>query len=196
MTEVFRGRLDGLNMNEARRYFGVRGAAAGAETESLIAACAAEVLAVQDLRCCLDVFPVNIEGNCVDLGFTRANSRSLSKTLCGCNRAVVFACTAGVGIDRLLAKYSRISPSKAAAVQAAGAALVEDWCDDICRRIEKKYKKTRPRFSCGYGDLPLEMQREIFSALSVTANIGVTLSDDCFMTPTKSVTAIVGVEGE
>ena len=50
----------------------------------------------------------------------------------------------------------------------------------------------RPRFSPGYGDLPLALQREVFAALDCPRRIGLTLSDSLLMSPTKSVTALIG----
>lgn len=79
-------------------------------------------------------------------------------------------------------------------MQALGAALVEGWCDKIQEMCVREYGANKNRFSCGYGDLPLTLQRDIFAALSVTKHIGITLSDNCFMTPTKSVTAIIGIK--
>ena len=51
----------------------------------------------------------------------------------------------------------------------------------------------KPRFSAGYGDLPLATQKDIFSALGLDKNLGVLLGDGLLMTPTKSVTAFVGL---
>ena len=50
----------------------------------------------------------------------------------------------------------------------------------------------KPRFSPGYGDLSLEVQKEIFSLLDCPRKIGVSLGDSLLMTPSKSVTAIIG----
>lgn len=52
---------------------------------------------------------------------------------------------------------------------------------------------TRPRFSPGYGDLPLALQRDIFHALDCARKIGLTLNDSLMMSPAKSVTAIIGI---
>lgn len=194
MIKVGRGRLDSFDGQEALRYLGYckRDIPADAVRE-LMDGCGREVLKVQDLRVVYSVFPLAADGDSLDLGFAKVKSHSLALNLAGCKKFVLFACTAGAGIDRLLAKYNRVSPSNAAAVQAIGAALVEAWCEEICTRLKREYGACKPRFSCGYGDLPLTLQRDIFATLSVTKNIGITLSDDCFMTPTKSVTAIVGI---
>jgi 5-methyltetrahydrofolate--homocysteine methyltransferase len=52
----------------------------------------------------------------------------------------------------------------------------------------------RPRFSAGYGDLPLEYQKKIFDLLDPHTQIGLTLNDSYLMSPSKSVTALIGVE--
>ena len=195
MIEILRGNLTEIDEREALRYLGYgRQNIPETEVKNLLADCKKEVLEVQDLRACYSVFDISVDGDNLDLGFVKVKSHSLSINLSGCDKAVVFACTAGVGIDRLIARYSRISPARAAVVQALGAALVEGWCEEICGKIKERFGETKPRFSCGYGDLPLTLQHDIFAALSVTKHTGITLSDDCFMTPTKSVTAIVGIK--
>ena len=99
--------------------------------------------------------------------------------------------------DRLIARYGITAPAKAVLLQALGSERIEAFCDELCRDISKLEGKVgntiRPRYSPGYGDLPLEIQREVFSALDCTKNIGISLSDSLFMTPTKSVTAIIGI---
>lgn len=51
----------------------------------------------------------------------------------------------------------------------------------------------RPRFSPGYGDFPLECQQGIAAALELSKRIGVMLTDRLMMTPSKSVTAVMGL---
>ena len=51
----------------------------------------------------------------------------------------------------------------------------------------------RQRFSPGYGDLPLQNQRAFFDALQCHKEIGLYLNESLLMSPTKSVTAIVGL---
>ena len=115
----------------------------------------------------------------------------------GCKRAVVFAATVGIGLDRLIAKYGRLSPSKALMLQAIGAERIEALCDAFCAELAAKLDcKLRPRFSPGYGDFPITAQKELFAVLDCTRQIGVTLNDSLLMSPTKSVTAIVGIIDE
>ena len=87
--------------------------------------------------------------------------------------------------------------SRALIYQAAAAAMTETWCGMINERIRKEAEieglYTRPRFSPGYGDLPLTLQRDISRILNMPKEIGVSLTDTLLMTPSKSVTALIGV---
>ena len=51
----------------------------------------------------------------------------------------------------------------------------------------------RDRFSPGYGDLSLALQKDIFAVLDCPRKIGITLNESLLMSPSKSVTAIIGV---
>lgn len=121
-------------------------------------------------------------------------SEQLAKNLHGCSKVLLLAATAGVGIDRLIGKYGRIAPSKALMFQAIGAELVEAVCDAFSKDYEAEHNCIlRPRFSPGYGDLPLESQKDIFVVLECAKRIGLTLNDSLLMSPSKSVTAFAGI---
>ena len=130
---------------------------------------------------------------CFDFG--EIKSAALCKNLEGCKEAYVFAATAGIGVDRLLLKYKHLDAAKAMVISAAGSSLVECWCDVINEKIADG-KKTRPRFSPGYGGVELCHQREIIDFLDAEKRLGITLTDTFFMTPVKSVTAFIGVVEE
>jgi hypothetical protein len=196
MSTVINGKVDYIDRKETLRYLGYSSKITSLDgLEDVLDECEKQVLEAQKLTACYDIYSI-VRGECLDLGFAKVESKALSKNLEGCDRIILFAATAGAGIDRLIAKYNRLSPARAIIVQAMGAAIIEQWCDIICKNFQMEYGANKSRFSCGYGDLPLTLQRDIFAALNVTKNLGITLSDNCFMTPTKSVTAIVGVHGK
>ena len=184
-----------ISEREALRYMGAR--EASDEVLSLLRDAIAEAGDCFSGRVCATECGVRIDGDTVDFGFASVESRDLAKALRGCDRALIFAATVGVEIDRLIAKHSRLSPARALALQALGAERIEAVCDAFCRSRADEYAKTsrtlRPRFSAGYGDLPLVFQREIFQLLDCPRRIGLTLNDSLLMSPTKSVTAIAGV---
>ncbi len=125
-------------------------------------------------------------------------SKSLQARLQGRDEVVLFAATVGLGVDRLMEKYGKISPVKALFFQAIGAERIENLCESFCQDLQEEYakrgKKVGVRFSAGYGDFPLSAQKEIFALLDCPKKIGLTLNDSLLMTPTKSVTAVVGIE--
>ena len=47
-----------------------------------------------------------------------------------------------------------------------------------------------------YGDMPLSAQPVLLATLDAQRKLGITLSKSLLMTPTKSVTAVVGLFGE
>ena len=87
--------------------------------------------------------------------------------------------------------------SEAVIYQAAGAALVEEVCDQLNAEIvsaaQARGLVCRPRFSPGYGDFSLEHQRDFIRILNTPKLLGVCLLDSLLMTPSKSVTAVVGL---
>lgn len=195
MITLISSKLSGVDRGETLHYLGyLKGVEPTEEVTALFDECEALILKAQDLKVVYEVFNLKADGDALDLGFARIKSHSLAINLKGCKSLVLFAATAGAGVDRLIVKYSKIAPSKAAVLQAMGAALIESWCDEICARLKDKYNVNTARFSCGFGDCDITLQRDIFAALSVTKRLGITLSGDCFMTPTKSVTAMVGIK--
>lgn len=185
------GRID---RKETLRYLGYYGAD-GADIESELDECEKLLVPALSPKACFEEFKIS-HGDMLDLGFAKTQSKSLSLNLEGCDKIVLFAATVGAGVDRLILKYNKLSPSRALILQAMGSAAIECWCDDVNGIITQRYGATKPRFSCGYGDLPLQLQRDIFTALCVTKRLGITLSDNLFMTPAKSVTAIIGIKND
>lgn len=185
-----------VDRREALRYAGVRDS--DRMTEELLEKCIAETEGKLALRVCYRVFDLRIDGETIDLGFALVKSSALEKRLNGCEKILVFCATVGHEIDRLIAKYNLLSPSTAVMMQALGSERIEALCDAFSAKIGEETGKMgytcTARFSPGYGDLTLELQKDIFSALDCTKKIGVSLNDSLFMTPTKSVTAIIGLK--
>lgn len=177
---------------EILRYAGCK--EADNEIAVLASVCINEIKDRLTYKVCYRQFQIKTYDDICDFGTFALRSKYLAVNLKDCENVVLFAATVGVGIDRLIARYGGISPSKALIFQAIGAERIEALCDAFCADISKEYNMgTRPRFSPGYGDLPLTAQKDIFSVLSPEKNIGLTLTDSLLMSPSKSVTAIVGL---
>lgn len=180
-----------FDRTEILRYAGVRESTA--EITELMEECISLATGREAFKACFCKLPVKMCDDGVDLGFVTVNSTDLAKNLKDCDSAVIFAATVGLELDRLVARYSSASPAKALMLQAIGAERIESLCDMLCADISAEYGEVRPRFSAGYGDLPLGLQKDIFALLDCPRKIGLTLNESLLMSPTKSVTAIVGI---
>lgn len=184
-----------VNKTEILRYAGVKESTT--EIDALLEECLQETKNAFCYRVCYALFPLAFQDGKVDLDFTTVQSKSLEKNLNGCHHFIVFCATVGIEIDRLIAKYSVLSPTKALLFQALGAERIESLCDAFYQEMAAAYHNTRPRFSPGYGDLPIQLQEKIIDQLQTYKHIGVGLTQSLLMSPSKSVTAIIGIwQGE
>ncbi len=169
-----------------------------AEISSLLDECIAEVEEKLTYNVCYREFSVSCCDGDLDLEFCKVKSKALGKNLSGCKKIILFAATVGVEIDRLIARAGAVSAAKATMLQALGSERVEALCDafndKVKREAEERGYTARPRVSAGYGDIPLDMQRDIFAALDCTRKIGISLGESLWMSPSKSVTAIIGLQ--
>lgn len=129
------------------------------------------------------------------------NSQKLSAHIKECRYAILFAATIGPGADMLIRRYSGRSTVKSAILQAAGAAAIEAFADEVTEHIRTEIDtlfsqsetKFKMRFSPGYGDFSLEHQKDFFKLLQLEKNLGMSLNSALLMSPSKSITAVIGV---
>lgn len=145
-------------------------------------------------------YPLSLFGeDGIQMPYGEVHSLQLHENLKGCTEIYIFAATIGAAFDRELNRARIRSLADAALLQAAGAAAVEAVCDELNELLEKEAaaegKKLRRRFSPGYGDYALENQKGIFDILNPSKLIGLSLMDTLIMSPEKSVSAVIGVEG-
>lgn len=167
-----------VDRREVLRYAGVKEATP--EIEDLLNSCIAEAENSFSYKVCYaEVEKTSLPKEIADLS-----------RLDGYDKVVIFAATVGLEIDRLIAKYGVVSPSRALMFQALGAERIESLCNAFCNEFEG----AGPRFSPGYGSFILENQNYIFSCLNPSRHIGLTLNSSLLMSPSKSVTAIFGLK--
>ncbi|MBQ9980697.1 MAG: hypothetical protein IJP23_06530 [Oscillospiraceae bacterium] len=152
-----------------------------------------------DYKACCRMAEVVTTDDGAFIGTLFAPGRDIAKNLENCQRAVVFAATVGLDCDRQKTRAAVTSQAMALALDAAGSAAAEALCDRLCQDWKNEFKKIglflRPRFSPGYGDMPLDFQKPLLEYLDAGRCIGVTLTNGMLMTPTKTVTAIAGLGG-
>lgn len=163
--------------------------------------CIAELMRASSMKTVNRVFELRHPSTKeIMLGELRIESEKLSKHLRNCNRAILFAATLGTGADLLLRRWSVADMSKAVIMQASAAAVIEAYCDACQKELSTEAAKEglylRSRFSPGYGDFSLDYQKELLNLLDAPKRIGLTVTDSMMLTPTKSVTAVMGLTAE
>ncbi len=192
------------DLREITRYLGYYGVTPDESMMREIDQCINELEKVITPRFVYDRFGLlqkeEGDGSVLSFGGIETGSRDLARNLKGCTEVYIMAVTLGPGPDRLVRRASVGRMSRALIYQAAAAAMTEAWCDEINERIRSEAARdglyTRPRFSPGYGDLPLSVQKQISGLLNMPKEIGVSLTESLLMTPSKSVTALIGVSPE
>ena len=183
-----------VNQREILRYIGAR--ETSAELDAMIRECLIEAEGKLTYKVCYGEFDLNI-GEDITLADIVIKSDDLKKNLSGCESAFVFAATVGLGLDRLIVRYSSVLPTKALIFDGIGAERIESLCNvfngEMAEAKAREGYSLRPRFSAGYGDFSIEAQRDIFRLLDCPRRLGLTLNDSMLMSPSKSVTAIIGV---
>ena len=191
------------DFSETARYLGYQKVSVPDEqTEALIKSAAAELLEVIKPQAVYEQFDLSVEYDeeagtgMVSFADVGIPSKDLSRNLRECNKVVIFASTLGAQCDQQIRRAQIKDPVKAAVLQATGAMYIEKCVDLLNEKIriefEEQGHKVRPRFSPGYGDVSLEVQKDFFRLLPCQ-RIGLTLMDTLIMSPEKSVTAFIGI---
>lgn len=199
MVLTYEPKLQALSIrkSEIYRYLGyTKNAPVVENVEAMVEEILQKVLQNSKPAVCYKRFTLDLEKG-VDFGFVNVDSKDLATNLSGCQEAVIFAATIGLYTDMQIKREAILSPARACIYQAVGAAVIEEVCDDFNEWIRQNEAKAgnrlKPRYSPGYGDVSLDMQKDIFRELNCAKMAGITLSESLHMIPEKSVTAIIGI---
>ena len=187
-----------FDRQEALRYLGYRNTEPDTAVADSLSRCAAELQAAVQPKSVFAAFPLfHPAENTLEIAGVTIRSENLSRNLKGCEQVYLMAATLGVAADRLIARASAVRMSDAVLYQAAAAAMIEAYCDEINDTLREEAERVglycRPRFSPGYGDFRIEHQRDLSRMLDTPKKIGLTVTDSCMLVPVKSVTAVIGL---
>lgn len=176
-----------IDRKNALRYMGCKGSAPE-ELMRIVGACEEELCSVMTPRFVYKVFDDRNELSDVLSG------NDIERHLEGCNKVIILAATLGASTDALIRKYQATDVTRALVVDAEASAAAEALCDIAVSGIKASVDGSlTERYSPGYGDYPLEKQRELLGAVDAERKIGLFAGDSYMLTPSKSVTAVIGV---
>lgn len=183
-----------LDVEEALRYMG---GAKGSEGRALMEQTAQEVCRRVRPRWAYRVYTVEKgrEGVCLPEADLLLRGETARSMLAECSRAAVMVCTLGVAFDQWLHAEQARDMVRAVMIDACGSAWVEAGCEEAEKEIAERFpgQYLTDRFSPGYGDLPLRVQKRLCAAVDSQRRLGVYVTDSCLLNPQKSVTAIIGI---
>lgn len=188
--------LDSISKDEALRYMGHHGKPSES-LEKIVDECEKILLEAIRPNFVFRVFDINMSENCVEVCASSLvlKGNDICRHLEGCYGAVLMCATLGSDTDKLI-RFSEITDiSKAFVMDALASAAIED----VCRLADKEIRDQLPglyvtwRFSPGYGDFPIEIQKDFLETLNAPKRIGLCTGENNILIPRKSVTAISGI---
>ena len=189
-------KLETISKAESARYMGVRGvpdektAELLDKYEPIVRRRLRPAYVYRETPLYIEADGVHFEG--IDAVFT---GNDIKKHLNGCERAVLLAATVSAEADKLIRQTSVVGMAETLAVDCLCSSAIEQVCD----KAEQEIFSVNPakfrtwRFSAGYGDLPINLQKDLIIALNAQRRIGLTVTDNFLLIPSKSVTAIIGI---
>lgn len=180
-------KLDKLNRREAIRYLGGAGLSLNYRMDVLMDECEKEILKKVNPKF------LYIEKELPCEGILHGND--IKSHLDGCEKAVMMCATLGADIDKLIRISQITDMAKAVVLDSFASVAIEQVCQKVDELIAEKYPDyyLTFRFSPGYGDYPIELQKDFLRILDAPRKIGLAVNDSFMLVPTKSVTAVLGL---
>lgn len=189
--------IDKINIDEALRYMGYKNNIDIDNITPLLKKCEDTLLSEVNLRYCYKVFDIEKTEdfiNIIDTGLV-LKGKSIYNHLEDCSKAVLMACTLSDKVDRLISRLNIIDMSSSLITDSMASALIEQFCNEVEYKIKKDLdiKNMTWRFSPGYGDFPIDIQKNFIKTINADKQIGLTVTDSNILIPRKSVTAVIGI---
>lgn len=194
-----------LNRAEMLRFLGYNGQELEPELEARIEHVVTELEREIQPRGVMRAFEVDASGvdaagePCIRLAGTAVElrGRDIFRHLKDARACALMACTLGHESERRLRLLGSQKPLESAVFDAACSTYVEAGVNEMDARVRAEAAAVGMscnwRFSCGYGDCPLESQPKILAALNATRLLGLTCTETNLLLPSKSVTAMIGI---
>ncbi|NLY91618.1 MAG: Vitamin B12 dependent methionine synthase activation protein [Firmicutes bacterium] len=189
-----------IAQDEILRYLGYRNQNPDPATAKLIAECLSELKAVIRAGVVYQRYPLEKQGDRIGLSGTNLTiySKDLSHHLRQADQCLLLAATLGLGPDQRIATYARLDLARGIVLDACATAAIEALCAEAQNKLKAKLAKEgyalTGRYSPGYGDLAITLQKAILEVLRAYPRIGLTVNEEHILLPRKSVTAFIGLE--
>lgn len=189
----------GIDYEEVLRYLGIKEPSMNLEIQQEIEETVTQLKSGVDYKIEYKVCSISEEAGGVSVGDTSLHleGQEIKKLLQDCNQCILLAVTLGQGVDAMLRRLQVRELSRAVMVDFCASSMVEHLCNQLEDTLREEWEKRglylTDRFSPGYGDLPLEVQKTFCEVLDTSKKIGLHVTSSGLMVPSKSITAIIGI---
>lgn len=185
-----------VNLTEALRYMGYQGTA-DAATMAEMERAAMQIEKTAQPRYIARQFSLQTTPQGIQVGETNLilTGNAIQKLLKDCKEGILLCATLGSAVETLLRSMQLRDMGFAAMLDACASSAIESVCNaweqDLTQEMQPQF--LTDRFSPGYGDLPITLQKQLCAVLDTARKIGVCVSGSGILIPRKTVTAIVGI---
>lgn len=191
-----------LNKLEILRYLGYNNQTIDNHMETLLDQCIDEIRQIAQKRFVYHTYDIEKLNHTLIFKNTTLSmdSKDIAAHLSQSDQCTLMAASLGLEVDRRIAYYGKIDMTKSLILDACASTAIEALCDEAEEKVrleaqEHGYNITS-RFSPGYGDLPITLQKDFTNVLKAYPKIGLTVTESSIMLPRKSVTALIGWQKE
>lgn len=185
--------IEEIDFSEALRYLGYKNNIPDEKTKELLLLCSDEIKKAMDAKFVYKVFDL-VDGQIPNCQF-RLEGNAIANHLKNCTKVIFMCATLSVNIDSLIRKKQITTMAEAMITDSLASAVIEQVCnkaEEIILKDFQDYEHTW-RFGLGYDDFPLEGQKQFLEILDAPKRIGVCANSSLMLTPTKSVTCVIGL---
>ncbi len=189
-----------INKKEVLRYLGGTAKNNDNLTDRLIDECIGEIKEISVPKSQFRIFDIKKNQNNIKIlnSILILKGKDIIKYLIYSKKVAIMAVTLGIQVDQRIKYYTNIDLTKAVIFDACATTYIEAISDNLESDIKEIANQSNCnltfRFSPGYGDFSLVVQDNILKVLNSSRIIGLTVSNEHILIPSKSVTAIIGFE--
>jgi len=189
-----------IDKKEVLRYLGGTAKNNDEETDRLIDEIIEEIKKISVPKSQFRIFNIRKNQNNIQIlnSILILKGKDIIKHLIHSKKVAIMAVTLGIQVDKRIKYYSNIDLTKAVILDACATTYIEAISDNLESEIKEIANQSNCnltyRFSPGYGDFSLVVQDNILKVLNSPRTMGLTVSNEHILIPSKSVTAIIGFE--
>ncbi len=189
-----------IDKKEVLRYLGGTAKNNDQITDRLIDECIEEIKEISNPKSQYRIFDIKKNQNNIQIlnSILILKGKDIIKHLIHSKKVAIMAVTLGIQVDQRIKYYGKTDLTKAVIFDACATTYIEEISDNLESEIKEIANQSNCnltfRFSPGYGDFSLVVQDNILKVLNTSRIMGLTVSNEHILIPSKSVTAIIGFE--